>query len=71
MCAYGGSSGNNGSKPYGHQARDIRFINNVFVRGASGKCGNLGSIRSFDPSRPGNVWSGNTWDNGTTIGSNG
>lgn len=71
ICAYGGSSGDNGKKPYGHQARDIRFINNVFVRGASGKCGNLGAIKSFNTTRPGNQWAGNTWDNGQTIGPNG
>jgi hypothetical protein len=67
MCAYGGSSGDDGSKPYGHLAQDIRFINNVFTRGTSGVCGNLGAIRDFDPSRPGNVWTGNTWDDGTRI----
>ncbi|GAB3816781.1 hypothetical protein GCM10028820_16620 [Tessaracoccus terricola] len=71
MCAYGGSSGDDGGKPYGHQAANIRFINNVFARGESGKCGNLGSIRSFDPNRPGNVWQGNTWDDGSTISHNG
>ncbi|MCC2594610.1 DUF4082 domain-containing protein [Tessaracoccus sp. OS52] len=67
VCAYGGSSGDDGSKPYGHLAQDIRFVDNVFVRGETGVCGNLGSIKSFDPDRPGNVWSGNTWDDGTTI----
>lgn len=30
VCAYGGSSGASGSKPYGSQARNIRFVNNVF-----------------------------------------
>lgn len=71
MCAYGGSSGDDGSKPYGHLANNIRFIDNVFVRGESGVCGNLGSIRSFDPTRPGNVWDGNIWDDGSTISYNG
>lgn len=66
VCAYGGSSGDNGSKPYGNQASNIRFINNVFVKGSNGHCGNLGTVLSFDASRPGNVWSGNTWDDGTT-----
>jgi len=67
MCAYGGSSGADGSKPYGHLARDIRFVNNVFTRGDSGKCGNLGAVAGYDPSRPGNLWQGNTWDDGTAI----
>lgn len=61
-CAYGGSSGNDGSKPYGREARDIRFINNVFVKGDTGKCGTFGAIVSFDATRPGNVWQGNVWD---------
>lgn len=64
VCAYGGSSQ---SKPYSSGARDIRFINNVFVRGASGRCGNLGAIFSFDSNAPGNSWVGNTWDNGTPL----
>lgn len=67
MCAYGGSSGADGSKPYGHLARDIRFINNVFTRGSSGECGNLGAVAGYDASRPGNLWQGNTWDDGTAI----
>ena len=25
------------------------------------------AVMSFDPTRPGNIWSGNTWDDGTTI----
>ena len=64
MCAYGGSSG---GKPYSADARSIRFVNNVFVRGQSGKCGNLGAVVHFDSNAPGNVWSGNTWDDGTVL----
>lgn len=67
LCVYGGSAGDDGSKPFGHLAADIRFVDNVFVRGTSGVCGNLGAVGSFDPARPGNVWSGNTWDDGTPI----
>lgn len=67
MCAYGGSSGADGGKPYGHLARDIRFINNVFTRGTSGRCGNLGAVAGYDATRPGNLWQGNTWDDGTTM----
>ena len=63
-CAYGGSSS---GKPYSSQARDIRFINNVFERGNGGKCGYYFAVTDFDPARPGNVWSGNTWDNGLTL----
>ena len=67
VCAYGGSSGADGGKPYGHLARDIRFINNVFTRGTSGRCGNLGAVAGYDATRPGNLWQGNTWDDGTTM----
>jgi len=63
MCAYGGSSP---GKPYPNANR-IRFVDNVFVRGPSGKCGNLGAITAFNPNATGNVWQGNTWDDGTTI----
>jgi len=63
MCAYGGSSS---GKPYPN-AHHIRFIDNVFVKGPSGKCGNLGAITAFNPTASGNVWQGNTWDDGTTI----
>ncbi|HQZ84123.1 MAG TPA: hypothetical protein PLB21_00655 [Actinomycetota bacterium] len=57
-CAYGGSSE---SKEFASETNHIRFVDNVFVRGDSGKCGSLGSIASFDPDAPGNEWSGNTW----------
>ncbi|RYB90723.1 DUF4082 domain-containing protein [Nocardioides glacieisoli] len=67
VCAYGGSSGDDGSKPYGHLANNVRFVGNVFVRGASGTCGNIRAVSGFDPTRPGNLWSGNTWDDGTPV----
>lgn len=63
-CAYGGSSE---SKKYAAGANSIRFIDNVFVRGPSGKCGSLGMVASFDASAPGNEWSGNRWEDGETI----
>ena len=46
---------------------EARPVYNVFVKGPSGKCGNLGAITAFNPSATGNVWQGNTWDDGTTI----
>lgn len=63
-CAYGGSSKD---KPFSEGARDIRFIDNVFVRGTSGRCGIYGPVGSFDPTRPGNVFDGNVWDDGTEV----
>jgi hypothetical protein len=63
-CAYGGSSG---GKPYSDDANNIRFIDNVFERGRGRKCGYWAPIMDFDRSAPGNVWSGNTWDDGTVV----
>lgn len=63
-CAYGGSSG---GKPYSDGAANIRFIDNVFSRGPSGKCGYWFPITDFDRNAPGNVWSGNVWDNGGVV----
>ncbi|QSF57024.1 hypothetical protein JX575_15790 [Nocardioides sp. zg-1228] len=61
FCAYGGSSA---GKPYSGQARNIRFIDNVFERGTTGKCGRGGPITDFDRNAPGNEWTGNTYDDG-------
>ena len=63
-CTYGGSTPN---KPFSTGTRDIRFTNNVWERGASGKCGVWGPIVSFDISAPGNVWSNNKYDDGSPV----
>ncbi len=63
-CAYGGSTT---GKPYSNGVNNIRFTNNVFQRGESGTCGWFGPITSFDTSAPGNVWSGNRFDNGVGV----
>ena len=67
FCAYGaGTSG----KPYSgdsSNATNIVFRNNVFQRGANGKCGTYGPITDFIVGRSGNAWSNNTWDNGGTV----
>ena len=71
-CAYGGSSGSDGSKPYGNQAMNIRFIGNRFVKNSdNGLCGNLRTIIDFDRNRPGNEWSDNLYHDGAVVGSNG
>jgi hypothetical protein len=66
-CAYGGSSGDDGSKPYGNQASNIVFVDNVFERGRGGKCGYYFPITDFDSSRPGNRWTNNRWSDGGTV----
>jgi hypothetical protein len=63
-CVYGGSTKD---KPFSAGTRDIRFIDNVFVRGPTGKCGTYGPVGSFDPSRPGNLFKGNVWEDGTPV----
>jgi hypothetical protein len=61
-CTYGGSTD---SKPY--LADNMVFTNNVFQRGANGKCGQYGPVAAFDKSRPGNRWENNVWDNGQPL----
>lgn len=62
-CAYGGGTS---SKP--HQATNVRFTDNVFERGTNRKCGVYGPVTDFDRRAAGNVWSGNTWDTGGSVG---
>jgi hypothetical protein len=66
-CAYGGSSGDDGSKPYGDQAANIVFEQNVFQRGRGGLCGFYFPITDFDSTRPGNQWIDNVWDDGMPL----
>ena len=66
-CAYGGSSGDDGSKPYGNQAMNIQFISNRFVRSDNGLCGNLRTIIDFSPLRPGNIWTDNLYNDGAAV----
>lgn len=70
-CAYGGSSGDDGSKPYGNQAMNIRFIGNRFVRSDNGLCGNLRTIIDFNAARPGNQWIDNSYHDGGVLASGG
>ena len=63
-CSYGGSTQ---GKPFSAGTNNIRFTNNVWERGESGKCGFWGPITSFDSKAPGNVWSNNRWDDGTLV----
>ncbi len=64
FCAYGGSSL---GKPYSNQTSGIVFRNNVFEKGAGGKCGFWGPITSFNSTLPGNIWTGNVWNTGGTV----
>ncbi|GAA0932742.1 hypothetical protein GCM10009558_108590 [Virgisporangium aurantiacum] len=62
-CVYGGSS----KKEYASGVNTIVFVNNVVQRGKNKKCGYWGAVTSFDPSRPGNRWENNRWDDGTPL----
>jgi hypothetical protein len=62
-CVYGGSS----KKEYAGGVQNIVFVNNVVQRGKNKKCGYWGAVTSFDPSRPGNRWENNRWDDGTPL----
>ena len=64
FCAYGGSTT---GKPYSAGVNNIKFTNNIFMRGTNGKCGIWGPITSFDSGAPGNVWTNNLWNDGTTV----
>lgn len=63
-CVYGGSSPD---KPYSSGVNNIKFTNNVWERGESRRCGAYGPIVAFDGNAPGNVWTNNVYDDGTTI----
>lgn len=71
-CTYGGSSQ---GKPYSSATNNIVFRDNVWQRGTRNSdkgtkiCGYYGSNTAFDPSKPGNMWSNNKFDDGTTVAS--
>jgi hypothetical protein len=58
FTVYGGSVA---GKPYSAGANNIRFVNNTFSRQYWPKGGYWGHVSAFDPSKPGNAWSGNVW----------
>jgi hypothetical protein len=67
FCAYGGDTP---GKPFSGDATNatyVTFRDNVFQRGADGKCGAYGAITGFASDRTGNVWQNNRWDNGAVV----
>jgi hypothetical protein len=62
-CAYGGWEP---SKKFPNST-NIKFLNNVFERGANSKCGVYGPATSFNGSATGNTWSGNAYLDGSAI----
>jgi hypothetical protein len=65
-CVYGGSGGFP-DKPYGNDAQNIVFTDNIWQKGAAGSCGDYGPVTGFDVNVPSNVWTNNKYDDGTTI----
>ncbi len=59
-CTYGGYNAN-------HVADHIVYTGNVFERGTNSKCAAYGAVTSFDSGGTGNIWSNNTWDDGTAV----
>ena len=67
FCVYGGGTS---GKPYSNDpsnATYIAFTDNIFQRGANGKCGTYGPVTDFITGRTGNVWTNNKYDNGSTV----
>jgi hypothetical protein len=67
FCAYGGDTQGKPFSGDATNATNIVFKNNVFQKGSNGKCGEWGAITDFNPSRTGNVWTNNKWDDGSTV----
>lgn len=61
------AAGWNPSKPYGSNPVGIVVVNNVFERGAGGKCGYYGAATSFLRGASGSVWADNTYEDGATV----
>ena len=67
FCVYGGGTA---GKPYSNDPNNATYMvfqNNVFQRGANGKCGAYGPVTDYIAGRTGNVWTGNVWDNGSVL----
>ena len=62
LLAGGGYVVYGGQNEGGPQAYNIRITNNRFATIYYPQSGYYGYIAAFDPSAPGNVWSGNVWD---------
>lgn len=70
FCAYGGWEADKEFNSHPDNATNIRYIDNEFVRGPSGRCGAPADgwvITSVNPNRPGWFWSANHWDNGVSV----
>jgi hypothetical protein len=62
-CAYGG---NTASKPWPNGNHN-EWVENVFQRGSNGRCGYYGAMADYTVGFNGNVFTGNTWDDGAAL----
>ena len=66
-CTYGGS----GNVEHSSASDNIVYKNNTFQRGhggsAANSCADYGPVTFYNTSAPGNVWSGNVWDDGSSV----
>jgi hypothetical protein len=62
FCTYGGEVGGLNA-----HANHVVYQNNVFERGSNDKCARYGPVTQFDINQPGNVWTGNVWDDGGPV----
>jgi hypothetical protein len=62
LVAGGGYTIYGGQNPGGPRAYNIRITGNRFATIYFPNGGYWGPVAAFDPSGPGNVWSGNVWD---------
>lgn len=65
FCIYGGATP---GKPSSNDPTNATFIvitDNVWKKGANGKCGAFFHVADFNSSRTGNVWARNKFDDGT------
>jgi len=65
--AYCTSFGYNPAKPYGSDPTNITVQNNIWQKGTSGYCGTVAASTSFLQAN-GNVWSNNTYNDGSVLG---
>lgn len=65
-CAYGGGTLGKPFSGNAANATNIKFTDNVFQKGANGKCGTFGHVTDYIAGRTGNEWTNNKFDDGST-----
>jgi hypothetical protein len=66
-CSYGGDTS---GKPFSGDPSNgthIQYLSNVFQKGPSGVCGDFQTVGNFSRTKPGNVATGNIYDDGSAV----